>query len=1544
MLLFCFGKVSATHIVGGDLTYVYNGGTSYTFTLTLYRDCQNSTTTFPNPSGGGGGGGATTPKLYVYYTSGFAPATLGTAYGSALNLAFAPGYNTTGTTVSPYYYSPCLTFPSGICVKKAVYTATTNLPATPGGYTILYQNCCRNSSVNFSINTSQDGATYLCEVPGSPNQANSSPVFTTLPPIAICQNSPFSFPCGATDPNGDQLVYSLNTPFNGTMTPPTGFAGLTWNGGYSLSNFVGGSPALAIDPNTGVLTCYPPNAGTFCVGIKVEEYRNGVYIGCIYRDIQFNINPCVTVVSAAVANTAGFNYVLACGSKSVTFTNNSTPINGSLTTFWWDFGDPTTTADTSRLQTPTYTYSDTGTYTVQYIMNPGQIGSCSDTVYKTVKVYDKPFVKFGYSTNKVCSNINFRDSSIVKQNPSTATFKWSFGDGTYSTSQNPSHIYSATGNYSVKLVVTQSSGCKDSLTKVLSIIGPYPTATINVVTPNCKSKVITFTSASAYSYWWNFGNLSSLGDTSLLGNPSYTYPDTGAYTVTLKINQTLAAACRSTATVVVKTYPPFNAGLKIFPNPTCVNTPVSFTDTSKGALMPNYWSLNFGDGSPLQTSYSAPFTASHPYASIGTYPVKFLIKNSAGCRDSIQTNINIQAPPVAAISVPPLICNSMLIAPASVNTAYSYAWDFGQQNSSTDTSSLMSPAYTYSDTGLHQIRLILNPTIGGTCTDTAYASVKVYAPLIADFVQNPSIACIGNSTQFNNLSSGIVSPTSYQWTFSDGFSSTALNPIHAFSAIDTYQVKLLTQYATIGCSDSMQKDVIIYPIANAIISTAPLQCNSLAVNYMTPSVAGSYNWNFGDPNTSNDTSSNQIASYIYADTGTYTVRQILNIGMAGTCSDTVYKTIRVYGPIKSYFKYVPHIVCPNYPIQFIDSSYGRSKPTLRKWDFGDGTAPVFGTNVNHAYVTPGAYTVMLVVFNAQGCSDTSVQIVNVISPLPPNFAINAPTLSCRNSVAFSSNFSAPTYLWNFGEPSSPFNSSSFSNPTHAYVNPGYYSVTLVAYPGTGCADTAVHVVNVQFGLQAGFDTVGVCVYDSAIVQQQTIPGPGSLIQAMWYWGDGDSTSSTNNYVKHLYTNAGTYSINMVVTNSWGCQDSIQIPINIYPRPIINISAATSVCNLDTINLSAHGGGVYQWTPNYAIDSLNSATPRVTPDKTTTYHVKVTSVVGCIDTASVVITNVNPPSRGIVLDSAICYGDSAILRGGLASNKYTWLPNYNLSSTKVANPWAFPLVATTYTVHVADGACVHDDTFKLNVVKLANPNAGQDITICKGANATLQGTGGVFYTWSPNTNMSFSNTANPVVYPDLTTTYTLTVIDTFSCLKPISDQVIVHVENFNWAYAGADTSGVKGIPIELHAEGGITYSWQPIYGLDNPNSQNPSATLDKDMTYVVTVTSVNGCIDHDTLHVIIFPEITAYVPNAFTPNGDGVDDVFIPIYAGVTGLMEFSVYDRWGNKVFTTTDRNEGWDGTYKGQQSEIGAYVWMMRVRDLTGAEWLKKGDVTLIR
>ena len=286
----------ASHIVGGELTYAYLGNNQYKFTLHLYRDCTSSTQF------------QTTSTIYFYKTTGYTDANLGTAASpSSVTLNNISG-GTNGTTVGPYYYSPCLTYPSGLCVSEAIFTGTATLPPIAGGYTIIYQNCCRNAGItNFTVNSGGGGgggtgSTYKCILPGIGNSADSSPVFTQLPPTAICQNQPFSFPCGAVDGDGDSLAYFLYTPYDGSQTTPSGYTPLTWASTYSLSNYIGGSPALSVNPKTGVLSCYPTTAGRFVVGIRVDEYRNGVYIGSVYRDFQFNVTACSANVIAQVPN------------------------------------------------------------------------------------------------------------------------------------------------------------------------------------------------------------------------------------------------------------------------------------------------------------------------------------------------------------------------------------------------------------------------------------------------------------------------------------------------------------------------------------------------------------------------------------------------------------------------------------------------------------------------------------------------------------------------------------------------------------------------------------------------------------------------------------------------------------------------------------------------------------------------------------------------------------------------------------------------------------------------------------------------------------------------------------------------------------------------------------------------------------------------------------------------------------------------------------------------------------------------------------------
>ncbi len=1519
----------ATHITSGDLTYVHNTGNSYTFSLTLYRDCFNSSTQFNN-----------SVNLYIYYSSGFTTSGLGTKYGNTITLNNASG-GTTGTTVAPYYYSPCLTFPSTLCVKKAVFTATVNLPATVGGYTAFAQVCCRNVSNNFSITTSTDGATYMVQIPGTSAMPDNSPQWTTLPPIAICQGVPFSFPCGATDADGDSLVYSLYTPYDGNNggggggANAVGFNPLVWQGGYSLTNFVGGTPALAIDVHTGLLTCNPPNQGPYVVGIKIDQYRNGVYIGSIYRDVQFNINPCNTVVTAGVNNTSGFSYILSCTGKSITFQNTSTPINGTLTKFFWNFGDLTTSADTSKLQNPTYVYPDTGTYTVTYIMNPGQVGSCSDTVIKTVKVYNKPIVGFKNTIPYLCRTISFTDTSHVA--PAPVTYKWSFGDGTTSTAKNPNHIYATGGNKSVKLVVTSASGCKDSITKVIVIPTTFPPALISAPPLTCGQSLVQFNAVNlATYYYWNFGDPTASGDTSLLANPSYSFSDTGKFTISLFINKKLPSTCWDTAYVNINVYPKFQPGFKFAPQIICEKTNVQFTDTSHASPLINYWFWRFGDGST-----STLQNPSHSYTTAGTYQVKLLVKNNVGCMDSITNSITILPPAVASITAPPLTCSGNTVSFQSATTAVNYQWNFGDLTASNDTSILAAPSYTYPDSGHYQITLILNSTLGGTCVDTATTIISVYSPFVANFNYTPTINCVNSSVQFSDQSSGVIMPNAWLWNFGDGNTSTLQNPSNYYSVIQNYYVKLVTQNS-VGCKDSITIITPIYPNAIATITAPVLQCNSNTVNFQTSSLGGGYAWNFGVNTLSTDTSSQINPIYSYPDSGSYTASMILNPGMSGSCTDTAYFTLKVYAPFHAGFKYAPTIVCPGYPIQFTDTSHGVILANSWLWNFGDGATSTLHNPV-HAYANSGTYPVKLFIQNSKGCMDSLTQNVTIHAPVPSSFGIIAPTLNCQNTVAFQSSVATGSYLWDFGEPSSPNNTSTFFNPTHSYILPGFYPSKLIVYPGTGCADTAYHTVNVEFGLTAAFLTNSVCVYDSMVFTNNSVGGSGTLTQATYYWGDGDSLVSMNFTVKHKYAIAGTYTVKLKVVNSWGCIDSTVQTVTVNPIPTINAGPPVSICNLDTVTITASGGVTYTWSPNYAISSLTIPNPKVSPDVTTNYFVHVISALGCAGDDTVLITNINPPSDGVILNETICLGDSIQLNAS-GGTSYNWSPTVALTNPLIANPKAFPQLLTTYQVRIATGNCVKYDTVILHVKLPAEPNAGPDITICKGSYATLHGSGGTFYDWSPINHLSYNTTANPVVYPIQTTTYTLTVIDTFRCLKPISDDVVVNVEDFKAADAGIDTSTVKNYPVQLAASGGISYHWQPALGLSDTSIANPMCQPPHDMTYILTVTSMNGCIDKDTIHVIVYDAATIYIPNAFTPNGDGLDDVFKPIYAGVAHVDNFTIYNRWGNVVFHTSNLGEGWDGRFNDREQEIGTYIWVIEATDVTGSHWIKKGNLTLIR
>jgi hypothetical protein len=255
----------ASHIIGGDIYYDYLGNNQYRFFITLYRDCNSTGAQYDDPL-----------TLTIYKAN--------NVFFQNILVPFP------GSVILPINFNnPCATPPNNICVERAIYTTVVTLPPTPGGYDVSYQRCCRGPNITNLLFPDDTGITLTTHVPGSDTgfTANSSPRFTNYPPVLLCNNDELVFNHLATDPDGDQLVYSLVTPWSGasstdpqpTQAPAPPYFPVQWNGGtFNAQQPLGAGSSTVIDPVTGILTVNPNMIGLFVVGVCVKEYRNGVLV------------------------------------------------------------------------------------------------------------------------------------------------------------------------------------------------------------------------------------------------------------------------------------------------------------------------------------------------------------------------------------------------------------------------------------------------------------------------------------------------------------------------------------------------------------------------------------------------------------------------------------------------------------------------------------------------------------------------------------------------------------------------------------------------------------------------------------------------------------------------------------------------------------------------------------------------------------------------------------------------------------------------------------------------------------------------------------------------------------------------------------------------------------------------------------------------------------------------------------------------------------------------------------------------------------------
>jgi gliding motility-associated-like protein len=633
-------KNFATHIVGGEMIYDQigkdaGGNNIYRITLKIYRDCFNGLAAFDGIDG--------------------------TAYITVRDAAGAlAGIHDIGspviTNIPPSINSPCVQTPNNVCVEEGVYTYTLTLPPKAGGYYVIYQRCCRNNSILNITQPGAQGSTYYARIPG-PEEAitNSSPRFNKFPPIFLCSDINFIFDHSATDPDGDQLVYSFSVPYNGldgccpilnggspnatacvsppatcpTSALPPPYPAVNYVSPYSSSYPIASNPSVAIDPATGKLSGRPNLMGQYVVSICVKEYRAGVLLSTHYRDFQFNISSCIVQVIADVADQEK-----KCMGSSITFTNLSQGNSGALT-FHWDFGVPTIGNDTSNAVNPTYTYQDTGKYTVTLIGNPGK--PCSDTIRKDFYVYPPLNTTFAHPPTQCFKNNSF-NFNATGTHLSDATFDWFFtalATPSTATGKNVSSVkFSEPGKFVVSLVSRQLS-CADSTADTVRIIKP-PKAQFEVQPYElCDPATVKFTNKSEseepISYQWTFSN----GNTSTLAEPQVVFSPAGSYFV--QLTATSAGLCPESSIASlsdVMVFPKPISTFSISPNETTIFDPVINIKTLTSDAI--YYTYKFGDGNS-----SNFINGYHIYQDPGTYEIVQLITNGYGCSDSSIQTVNI---------------------------------------------------------------------------------------------------------------------------------------------------------------------------------------------------------------------------------------------------------------------------------------------------------------------------------------------------------------------------------------------------------------------------------------------------------------------------------------------------------------------------------------------------------------------------------------------------------------------------------------------------------------------------------------------------------------------------------------------------------------------------------------------------------------------------------------------------------------------------------------------------------------------------------------
>jgi gliding motility-associated-like protein len=1434
-LLFVFISLSggyfhanATHIVGGEIGYKCLGDNTFQIKLDVYRDCLNAAPNalFDDPA-----------SIGIFNREGIL----------VMELLISPAFVSGGMVDDTLNYDesdPCLVSPPDVCVHTTTYLDTVQLDPIPGGYQIVYQRCCRNETITniedpiatgstFDINLTEE-AILIC---------NSSPEINFWPPIFVCYGQPLRFDHSAidiVDNVEDSLVYKFCQPkaganlANPVPQPPNNppYDTIPWISGsgidFSIDNVLGLGEPLQIDPNTGVMTGTPELEGQFVVGLCVEEYNKetGNLLSITRRDFQYNVAQCGIV-------TARYDLPeTTCDSLTYSFNNNSLESEN----FLWYFDWPST-EHSSNLARPSFTFEGPGAYQVALIAEPNTI--CSDTMIQTLIIHgtgaDMDFRIDVYACEE-SPVIKLVDLSIDTADFIAYYWEVQYGS-TILTSNEVSPFFpvpfGVLGN--VTLTLTNEYGCISNLTK--SFDSSIPNLVLNIPTEleACQGDSIELNPLTPeyLGYTYNWAPVELVSDPNER-NPSFLAQEDVTFRVTISAG---GGACFITDSIPVAVKNPPILDFDFLQS--CKNSvQVIFDNLSQGA---DNYNWDFGIDS-ISSDISNVFEPLFTFPDTGTYAITLSLAQSEVCRDTLIKEI--------------IVDQKTLLADFTV--------EYSSCSRDSVTVQLLDNSINSDDnTVMHEYRLSNglvfnepNPTfqlyqneildIQYTITDENNCSHQINKNEIAILLAQPanlqdSISiCYGTET---TIPITIDDHSFYKWSPSLGLSdSTIANP--------NFQPLISTEYNlsifTVGADTCTSEEKIFFEVstsANLLVIGAGLSCEDSTVVIASSDLPVTFEWYAAATNTSLGMG-DSVSIGISGVDSFYLESTTLDNG----CKEQLQFEV-IGGPIDLQ---IPDTaaVCQGELFSLEVQNLDLKDSLTFNWQ--PSSLFISGTNTANPILkdSVGEQMVFLTTTSQYGCTrldsiQTAVIDTNYSLSFTYEFECDGATINFTNT---SSN--ALAYHWDFQEPG-VISESRATNPTYTYSKPGTYVVTLSLGYDVTC------------GTRVFRDTINVAAVELAANFEKSIESCGNTIQTIkfddtsinifennltyqWNFSNGQSSDEANPSLEIF--ESGPVVATMTITSENNCSATFTDSFQVY-IPQVFIPDTLVVCRgiPSFLNPQPDTNLVYSWSPSIGLDFTQRPNPQVTPLSTTTYTLTAThyGFDNCQFIQDVVVKVPEALNLATQGNAITCGEDAVLLATANPGTDIFWesttgeLINNGSDQIKV-NPFREDIVTA---VAIDTFGCIE----KEDVLVIDNGvdyetdfPIGADTSFCQGDTLlinviNLDSLDALSYLWDPTEIVTL--TGNPgnikVGFSEDQQTLLGYISNQHGCIDTItltSDITPLDPNLLDTIFTCPD------IPFELgeNADPTYVYNWGPIDLLSNNNIPNPTASVNSNTLFNVSI--------------------------------------------------------------------------------------------------------------